>query len=91
MHRLTYRQTLKLAIPVMLAQAATATTGVVDTAVMAAHGAKASLAAVAIASVVFSFVYWAFGFLRMSTTGLTALALGASVPVSSVFHLACAR
>ena len=77
MHRLTYRQTLKLAIPVMLAQAATATTGVVDTAVMAAHGAKASLAAVAIASVVFSFVYWAFGFLRMSTTGLTAQALGA--------------
>jgi MATE family multidrug resistance protein len=34
------------------------------------------LAAVAIAAVTYSFIYWGFGFLRMSTTGLTAQAAG---------------
>ena len=60
----------------MLSQAATATTGVVDTAVMALTGEKSALAAVAVASVLFSFLYWGFGFLRMSTTALTAQAIG---------------
>ncbi|MEM9375009.1 MAG: MATE family efflux transporter [Pseudomonadota bacterium] len=67
---------LQLAVPVMLAQAAIAATGVVDTAVMGLYGDKADLAAVAVASVAFSFIYWGFGFLRMSTTGLVAQALG---------------
>lgn len=67
---------LRLAVPVMLAQAAIAATGVVDTAVMGLYGDKSDLAAVAIASVAFSFIYWGFGFLRMSTTGLVAQALG---------------
>ncbi len=67
---------MRLAVPVMLAQAAIAATGVVDTAVMGLYGDKSDLAAVAIASVAFSFIYWGFGFLRMSTTGLVAQALG---------------
>ncbi|MCF3649818.1 MATE family efflux transporter [Synoicihabitans lomoniglobus] len=73
---LTRRNVLAMAIPVVLAQVATATTGLVDTAVMGRFGDKADLAAVAIASVAFSFIYWGFGFLRMSTTGLTAQANG---------------
>lgn len=36
-----------------------------------------SLAGVALAGVIFSYVYWGFGFLRMGTTGLTAKARGA--------------
>lgn len=67
---------MRLAVPVMLAQAAIAATGVVDTAVMGLYGDKSDLAAVAIASVAFSFIYWGFGFLRMATTGLVAQALG---------------
>lgn len=74
---LSHRQTLRLAAPIVLAQLATATTGVVDTAVMGRFGSAADLAAVGVASVTFSFVYWAFGFLRMSTTALTAQADGA--------------
>ena len=74
---LSRSKVLNLAVPVMLAQAATATTGVVDTIVMGVHGDKVDLGAVAVASVVMSFLYWAFGFLRMSTTGLTAQAAGA--------------
>lgn len=69
---------LRLALPVMLAQAAIAATGVVDTAIMGLYGHKSDLAAVAIASVAFSFIYWGFGFLRMSTTGLVAQAMGQS-------------
>ncbi len=34
------------------------------------------LAGVALATVIFSFIYWSFGFLRMSTTGLVAQAAG---------------
>lgn len=74
--RLSYRQVLRLSVPVMLAQAAIAATGIVDTAIMGLAGTKTDLAAVAIASTVFSFIYWGFGFLRMSTTGLVAQALG---------------
>ncbi|MEO0981939.1 MAG: MATE family efflux transporter [Pseudomonadota bacterium] len=73
---LTRARVLALAWPVVLAQAATAMTGVVDTAVMGRFGDKTDLAAVAVAAVSFSFIYWAFGFLRMSTTGLTAQAEG---------------
>ena len=73
---LTRRKVVSLAIPVVLAQAATATTGLVDTAVMGRFGDKADLAAVAIAAVAYSFIYWGFGFLRMSTTGLAAQANG---------------
>lgn len=75
--RLTRGRVLALAWPVVLAQVATATTGVVDTAVMGRFGSAVDLGAVALAAVTFNFIYWSFGFLRMSTTGLTAQALGA--------------
>ena len=74
---LTRPAVLRLAVPVILAQAASATTGLVDTLVMGLHGDATELAAVAVASVVFGFLYWGFGFLRMSTTGLAAQAIGA--------------
>lgn len=74
---LTRSRVLALAVPVMLAQAATASTGVVDTIVMGMHGDKIDLGAVGIGAVVLNFIYWAFGFLRMSTTGLVAQANGA--------------
>src|SRR3990167_6814485 len=73
---LTRKKVLALALPVVAAQAATATTGLVDTLVMGRFGDKADLAAAPFAAVAFSFISWAFGFLRMSTTGLTAQAGG---------------
>lgn len=77
MPHLTRARVLALAWPVVLAQAATALTGVVDTALMGRFGDRYDLAAVAVAAVTFSFLYWGFGFLRMATTGLTAQATGA--------------
>mgnify|MGYP003881708031 CR=1 FL=1 len=60
----------------VLSQLATAVTGIVDTAVMGRFGTATDLAAVAVGAVVFNLVAWAFGFLRMATTGLTAQAMG---------------
>ncbi|MEM6410600.1 MAG: MATE family efflux transporter [Pseudomonadota bacterium] len=77
-HALSRRRVLSLVWPVILSQAAIATTGVVDTIIIGRYGDKADLAAVAVAAVSFSFIYWGFGFLRMSTTGLTAQASGAN-------------
>lgn len=51
--------------------------GMVDTAVMGHLDAAYYLGAVAVGALVFSFLFWGFGFLRMAVTGLTAQAYGA--------------
>jgi len=51
--------------------------GMVDTAVMGHLDHTYYIGAVAIGALIFSFVYWSFGFLRMGTTGLVAQAIGA--------------
>ncbi len=50
--------------------------GLVDTAMLGHLANLRFLGGVALGTVVFDFVYWSFGFLRMATTGLTAQALG---------------
>ncbi len=50
--------------------------GLADTAVIGNTGAIVDLGAIALGSLLFSFVYWSFGFLRMGTTGFTAQASG---------------
>ena len=62
----------------MISNVSTPLLGVVDTAVMGRTPDPAYIGAVALGSLVFNFVFWGFGFLRMGTTGLTAQALGAS-------------
>ncbi|MBA4743099.1 MAG: MATE family efflux transporter, partial [Azoarcus sp.] len=75
--RPTHRSVLALAVPVMLSNVSTPLIGIVDTAVVGQIPDPAHIGAVAVAALVFTFVFWAFGFLRMGTTGLTAQALGA--------------
>ena len=50
--------------------------GLVDTAVVGHLSSPHYLGAVAVGGLIFSFIYWGFGFLRMGTTGLTAQAHG---------------
>ena len=50
--------------------------GLVDTAMLGHLPDIRFLAGVALAGVIFDFVYWGFGFLRMGTTGTTAQAVG---------------
>ena len=73
----THRAILAIALPIMLSNVSTPLLGAVDTAVVGQIPDPAYIGAVALGSLVFTFVYWAFGFLRMGTTGLTAQALGA--------------
>lgn len=51
--------------------------GLVDTAVIGHTGSVMDLGAIALGALIFNFVYWAFGFLRMGTTGFVAQASGA--------------
>ena len=51
--------------------------GLADTAVIGNTGSVEELGAIALGALIFSFVYWSFGFLRMGTTGFTAQASGA--------------
>ncbi len=71
-----HRTVLRIALPVMLSNASTPLIGVVDTAIVGRIPDPAYIAAVALGALVFTFVFWGFGFLRMGTTGLTAQALG---------------
>jgi MATE family multidrug resistance protein len=50
--------------------------GLVDTALLGHLPDIRFLAGVALASLLFDYVYWSFGFLRMGTTGTTAQAVG---------------
>lgn len=50
--------------------------GLVDTAMLGHLSEIRFLAGVALGTVLFDYVYWSFGFLRMGTTGTTAQALG---------------
>lgn len=61
----------------MISNVSTPLIGVVDTGVVGQIPDPAYIGAVAIGALIFTFVFWAFGFLRMGTTGLTAQALGA--------------
>lgn len=74
---LRYRDILQKAWPVVLANASVPLLGLSDTAVIGNLGSLSDLGAIAFGSVIFSFVYWSFGFLRMGTTGFVAQAVGA--------------
>lgn len=70
------KKILRLAIPNILSNLSVPLLSSVDTAIVG-HLEKVSyLGAIAIGSMIFNFVYWGFGFLRMGTTGLTAQAFG---------------
>lgn len=73
----SHRAILRIAVPVMLSNLSTPLLGLVDLAVIGRLPDPAYIGAVALGALIFSFVFWGFGFLRMGTTGLTAQALGA--------------
>ena len=72
----THRTVLTIALPILASNVSTPLLGVVDTAVVGQLGDAYYIGAVAVGAMIFSFVFWGFGFLRMGTTGLTAQADG---------------
>jgi multidrug resistance protein, MATE family len=73
----THRRVVTIALPMMLAHLTEPLLGLVAATVIGRLGDAALLGAVALGAVVFDFIFWAFGSLRMGTAGLTAQAYGA--------------
>ncbi|MEM1398037.1 MAG: MATE family efflux transporter, partial [Pseudomonadota bacterium] len=69
---------LQLAAPASLAAMATPLLGVADVWILGHSSRPLDIAAVGLGSVVFSLIYWTFGFIRMSVAGLTAQSVGAN-------------
>ncbi len=65
------REILKLAIPNIISNISVPLLSSVDTALMGQLSAL-HIGAVGVGSMIFNFIYWNFGFLRMGTTGITA-------------------
>lgn len=78
LHSLTLGKLSRLAAPIILANLASPLLGLVDTAVIGHLGDATLLAALALATMIFNFIFWGFGFLRMGTTALVAQARGRS-------------
>lgn len=81
------RRVLALTLPIILSNATVPLLGAVDTAVVGHLDSPHYIGAVAVGALIFSYVFWSFGFLRMATTGLAAQADGRRDPngVRAVF------
>lgn len=74
------RRIWALAGPIIVSNVTVPLLGIVDTAVVGRLPDPRYIGGVAIGALIFNFVYWGFGFLRMGTTGPTAQAWGAEDP-----------
>ena len=74
---ISHREVWRLAWPMILSGLTIPLVGMVDTAVMGRLSGPEYIGAVALGSLVFSYVFFGLGFLRMGTTGLAAQAFGA--------------
>jgi len=70
------KQILKLAVPNIISNISIPMLGIVDMALMGHLESDAYIGAIALGSLIFNFIYWSFGFLRMGTSGFTAQAWG---------------
>ena len=69
------REILRLAIPNIISNISVPLLSTVDTALMG-RLSELHIGAVGLGAMIFNFIYWNFGFLRMGTTGITAQAFG---------------
>ena len=66
------KKILNLAVPNVISNLSVPLLGVVDTALVGHLDEVYYLGALAVGGMIFNFLFWGFGFLRMGTTGLTA-------------------
>ncbi len=77
MKRVSHRKVWVLAGPIILSNISVPLVGAVDTAVVGHLPQPQAIGAVALGALIFSFLYWGFGFLRMGTSGFVAQYYGA--------------
>lgn len=70
------RKILNLAVPNVISNLSVPLLGLVDTALVGHLEEVYYLGALAVGGMIFNFLFWGFGFLRMGTTGLTAQEYG---------------
>jgi len=70
------KKILDLAIPNIISNLSIPMLGIVDMALMGHMESDAYIGAIALGSLIFNFIYWSLGFLRMGTSGFTAQAWG---------------
>ena len=74
---ISHRKVWALAGPIIISNISVPLVGAVDTAVVGRLPEPLAIGAVALGALIFSFLFWSFGFLRMGTTGFIARAIGA--------------
>lgn len=82
------KKIFRLAVPNIISNLSVPLLGVVDTALVGHLDQIYYLGALAVGSMIFNFIFWGFGFLRMGTTGLTAQEYGARDRSKMVMTLA---
>lgn len=70
------KRILGLAIPSIISNITVPLLGLVDVSIVGHLGSATYIGAIAVGGMLFSMIYWIFGFLRMGTSGLTAQAYG---------------
>jgi MATE family, multidrug efflux pump len=70
------KRILDLAVPNIISNISIPLLGIVDMALMGHLESDAYIGAIALGSLIFNFIYWSLGFLRMGTSGFTAQARG---------------
>lgn len=70
------KEILKLAIPNILANLSIPMLSIVDVALMGHLNSEDYILSIGFGVMIFNFIYWAFGFLRMGITGMTAQEYG---------------
>lgn len=68
---------LRLAIPNIISNITVPLLGMVDLYIVGHLDSEDYIGAIALATMIFNFIYWSFSFLRMGTSGFTAQAYGA--------------
>lgn len=70
------KRILGLAVPSIISNITVPLLGLVDVSIVGHLGSATYIGAIAVGGMLFSMIYWVFGFLRMGTSGLTAQAYG---------------
>lgn len=70
------KRILELAVPSIISNITVPLLGLVDVSIVGHLGSATYIGAIAVGGMLFSMIYWIFGFLRMGTSGLTAQAYG---------------
>jgi len=70
------KKILRLAIPNIISNITIPLLGIVDLALLGHLESELYIGGIALGGMIFNFIYWGFGFLRMGTSGFTAQAYG---------------